>query len=141
MVDLGKAIAVTRVDQQLLTARTIASLSATMEGMRQFGIEIPAFAAGGYHAGGLRLVGENGPELEATGSARIYNFDQTRDMLTGGNDMRGMRQELIALRRELAALRADNSAENRAIASATAKTAKTMERFDDGDALTVRVSA
>ena len=141
VVDLGKAIAVTRVDQQLLTARTIASLSATMEGMRQFGIEIPAFAAGGYHAGGLRLVGENGPELEATGSARIYNFDQTRDMLTGGNDMRGMRQELIALRRELAALRADNSAENRAIASATAKTAKTMERFDDGDALTVRVSA
>ena len=141
VVDLGKAIAVTRVDQQLLTARTIASLSATMEGMRQFGIEIPAFAAGGYHAGGLRLVGESGPELEATGSARIYNFDQTRDMLTGGNDMRGMRQELIALRRELAALRADNSAENRAIASATAKTAKTMERFDDGDALTVRVSA
>ena len=141
VVDLGKAIAVTRVDQQLLTARTIASLSATMEGMRQFGIEIPAFAAGGYHAGGLRLVGENGPELEATGSARIYNFDQTRDLLTGGNDMRAMRQELIALRRELAALRADNSAENRAIASATAKTAKTMERFDDGDALTVRVSA
>lgn len=141
VVDLGKAIAVTRVDQQLLTARTIASLSATMEGMRQFGIEIPAFASGGYHAGGLRLVGESGPELEATGSARIYNFDQTRDMLTGGNDMRGMRQELIALRRELAALRADNSAENRAIASATAKTAKTMERFDDGDALTVRVSA
>ena len=141
VVDLGKAIAVTRVDQQLLTARTIASLSATMEGMRQFGIEIPAFAAGGYHAGGLRLVGESGPELEATGSARIYNFDQTRDLLTGGNDMRAMRQELIALRRELAALRADNSAENRAIASATAKTAKTMERFDDGDALTVRVSA
>ena len=141
VVDLGKAIAVTRVDQQLLTARTIASLSATMEGMRQFGIEIPAFAAGGYHAGGLRLVGENGPELEATGSARIYNFEQTRDMLTGGGDLRGMRQELIALRRELAALRADNSAENRAIASATAKTAKTMERFDDGDALTVRVSA
>lgn len=141
VVDLGKSIAVTRVDQQLLTARTIASLSATMEGMRQFGIEIPAFASGGYHAGGLRLVGENGPELEATGSARIYNFDQTRDMLTGGGDMRGMRQELIALRRELAALRADNSAENRAIASATAKTAKTMERFDDGDALTVRVSA
>jgi hypothetical protein len=141
VVDLGKAIAVTRVDQQLLTARTIASLSATMEGMRQFGIEIPAFAAGGYHAGGLRLVGENGPELEATGSARIYNFEQTRDMLTGGGDMRGILQELIAVNRKLDALHADNSAENRAIASATAKTAKTMERFDDGDALTVRVSA
>lgn len=41
------------------------------------------FADGGYHSGGLRLVGERGPELEATGPARIYNAQQTRRMLSG----------------------------------------------------------
>ncbi|SFU81606.1 hypothetical protein SAMN04489707_102348 [Paenacidovorax caeni] len=43
---------------------------------------IPAFARGGTHAGGLRLVGEEGPELEVTGAARIYSAGQTRDMLS-----------------------------------------------------------
>lgn len=44
-------------------------------------IGIPGFASGGNFGGGLRIVGENGPELEATGPARIYNADQTKDML------------------------------------------------------------
>jgi len=43
---------------------------------------IPAFARGGTFAGGLRLVGEEGPELEVTGAARIYSAGQTRDMLS-----------------------------------------------------------
>lgn len=46
--------------------------------------KVPAFAEGGYHAGGLRLVGERGPELEMTGSARYWTATQTRDLLTGG---------------------------------------------------------
>lgn len=48
------------------------------------GIEIPAFASGGVHTGGLRLVGERGPELEVTGPSRIYTADQTARMLGGG---------------------------------------------------------
>ncbi|MCD6663516.1 MAG: hypothetical protein LT082_08960 [Comamonas sp.] len=44
---------------------------------------IPAFASGGGHAGGLRLVGEDGPELEVTGPARIYNSQQTQQLLAG----------------------------------------------------------
>lgn len=44
----------------------------------------PAFADGGYHSGGLRLVGERGPELEVTGPARIYNPAETRALLSGG---------------------------------------------------------
>jgi len=44
----------------------------------------PAFAGGGDHAGGWRKVGENGPELEATGPSRIFSADQTRDILSGG---------------------------------------------------------
>lgn len=46
---------------------------------------IASFANGGSHSGGLRIVGENGPELEATGPSRIYNARQTERMLSGGN--------------------------------------------------------
>lgn len=45
-------------------------------------LEIPGFASGGDHKGGWRIVGESGPELEATGSARIFSAAQTRDILT-----------------------------------------------------------
>ncbi|QPI08262.1 tape measure protein [Stutzerimonas stutzeri] len=64
--------------------------------------EIPAFARGGFHSGGLRLVGENGPELEVTGPSRIYNASQTAAMLGGGA---GSEAELRALRGEVAGLR------------------------------------
>jgi tape measure domain-containing protein len=63
--------------------------------------EIPAFASGGLHAGGLRLVGEKGPELEVTGPSRIYNASQTAAMLSGA----GSTEELRALRSEVAGLR------------------------------------
>lgn len=43
----------------------------------------PQFASGGQHGGGLRIVGERGPELEATGPARIWSADQTRSMVSG----------------------------------------------------------
>jgi hypothetical protein len=43
------------------------------------GINLPGYATGGYHTGGWRLVGEQGPELEYTGSSRIYsNSDSTK---------------------------------------------------------------
>jgi hypothetical protein len=44
-------------------------------------LNVPFFATGGMHAGGLRIVGENGPELEATGPSRIYNAADTMAML------------------------------------------------------------
>lgn len=44
-------------------------------------LKIPGFAAGGDHRGGLRIVGENGPELEFTGPSRILNADVTRSVL------------------------------------------------------------
>lgn len=45
------------------------------------GLLTPKFAAGGFHDGGLRIVGERGPELEATGPSRIWTAEQTRKML------------------------------------------------------------
>ena len=63
------------------------------------GVGIPAFASGGTFAGGLRVVGENGPELEATGPARIWNSNQLASALTsGGASNAELADELRALR-------------------------------------------
>jgi len=46
---------------------------------------LPGFADGGVHKGGLRLVGERGPEIEYTGPSRIFNATQTKNMLAGSD--------------------------------------------------------
>lgn len=69
------------------------------------------FADGGVHTGGLRLVGENGPELEVTGPSRIYNASQTQSILSsmtqsyGTSDKAALIDEIKALRQEVATLR------------------------------------
>jgi len=55
-----------------------------------------AFANGGFHAGGLRMVGERGPELEWTGQSNIMSNASLRDMLDSTdvvNEIRELRQE------------------------------------------------
>ena len=90
---------------------------------------LPRFAFGGAHFGGLRIVGENGPELEATGPARIWDANQTSRMLGGD-----MSVEIRALREEMELLRY----ETRATAVNTAKTTKVLERVTrDGESLLV----
>jgi len=64
---------------------------------------VPAFAYGGMHSGGVRLVGENGPELEVTGPSRIYSNRDTANMfrdpeLAGAVD--GLRREVSGMRSE-----------------------------------------
>lgn len=46
---------------------------------------VPGFASGGRHRGGLRIVGENGPELEATGPSMIYPTDALARLGGGGS--------------------------------------------------------
>jgi len=81
----------------------------------------PNFAAGGWHAGGLRLVGEQGPELEATGPARLFTAGETRRRLAPDSGSDEAAGEVAALRRQqareaeqaradLASLRAEMSA-------------------------------
>jgi hypothetical protein len=90
----------------------------------------PAFAAGGFHAGGMRLVGENGPELEVTGPSRIYNASQTRGMFSSDSS------RLEALVERLTAEVSNLRIEARATASNTNKTAKILERVTpDGNSL------
>lgn len=72
---------------------------------------IPGFASGGLFRGGLRIVGENGPELEATGESRIWSNSDTRSMLSnigngrGGSDNREVIAELRSLKQEVTILR------------------------------------
>ena len=91
---------------------------------RQLG-GVPAFAGGGSHSGGIRWVGENGPELEVTGPSRIFNASQLR--ASGGQqDNSAIVAELRAIRQENAELRA----ELRAITIHTANTADATRRMD-----------
>lgn len=64
---------------------------------------VPAFAAGGFHTGGLRLVGEHGPELEATGPSRIFSNSDMTKMLSGGRD-ENLRDEIVELQRMMVAV-------------------------------------
>lgn len=83
---LAAIAAQTATAQADVVAAINTSRDAVVDGLRALllavqGEAVPAFAAGGYHAGGLRLVGERGPELEATGAARIYSARETAALL------------------------------------------------------------
>lgn len=86
-------------------------------------LNVSAFANGGLHSGGLRLVGENGPELEATGPSRIYNANQLGGMMGGS----ATADEVRALRDELKVVMFQ-------IAKNTGKTSEQLQRWD-GDGL------
>jgi hypothetical protein len=81
-------------------------------------------ATGGMFSGGLRIVGEAGPELEATGPSRIYNAAQTATMLSGDADVAS----------QIAGLREEMKASLYAVAKNTAQTANRLNRWD-GDGL------
>ncbi len=98
------------------------------------GASIPAFASGGYHSGGMRIVGENGPEMEATGPSRIYTASPTQGKFEPGHN-----QELVAATRALRNDNANMRSELQAIAAYTNKSAKLLERWD-GDGAPVRVA-
>lgn len=89
-------------------------------------LSTPAFAAGGYHSGGVRLVGENGPELEVTGPSRIYNNQQTRSMMGGSSD------EVVAAINRLDARLSNIEDNTRADATHNAKTARLLDRVTHG---------
>ncbi|MFN7155085.1 MAG: phage tail length tape measure family protein [Acidovorax sp.] len=85
-------------------------------------VGIPAFAAGGMHSGGLRLVGERGWEVEATGPARIWNQQQIASAMSGGGNA-----DLVA---ELRALREENRQQAGEIARLNLRMARVLERWD-----------
>jgi len=90
------------------------------------GNQMQGFANGGSFGGGLRIVGERGPELEATGPSRIFSNSQTKDMLKQDNTE--LVAELRALRMELSRLQGSTDV----TASATARTQEILEQIAFG---------
>lgn len=114
---------------QAITRAITATGEVTVEGLRQVVSTLggtPAFASGGFHTGGLRIVGENGPELEMTGASRILNNGQLRSMMSNGDSDNNA--ELVA---EVRALREDNRAQARAITQLQQRMVKVIERWDN----------
>lgn len=92
---------------------------------------LPAFAAGGFHGGGLRLVGEHGPEIEATGASRIWTLDQLMSQLRDpGAANEVLVRQVQSLQQELAQMRAEMRAGQEAVANNTGRTARQLERWD-----------
>jgi tetrahydromethanopterin S-methyltransferase subunit B len=90
--------------------------------------DVPKFASGGFHIGGFRIVGEDGPEIEATGPARYWNASKTKEMLKGDTSPQEVRY-----------LREDNRAQASALVAINARLTKLMERWDRDGMPAVRV--
>ncbi len=111
----------TKSAEQVIAQAIENGTSAQLAGLRAIvaalqGEAIPAFASGGIHAGGWRLVGERGPELEATGPSRIWNAQQTLALMSGGAgggsdalvaEVRGLREDNRALQEAMVRQQAD----------------------------------
>ncbi len=105
---------------------------------------VPGYATGGDHAGGWRIVGEDGPELEATGPARIFNANQTKDMFSRlaspadngavlARAVSSLSAEVGHLRAENALLREEINAGLGAIALNTLNTADHLDAATRGE--------
>ncbi|WP_394789116.1 hypothetical protein [Rhodoferax sp.] len=121
---VAAAVATLNTTIQALYAERAAQGAATTAGT---GLSIPAFAGGGDHAGGIRMVGETGAELELTGASRIFSASQTRDILRPRDGDGGDSASVVA---EVRALREDNRAQALALVQVQSRLNKIIERWD-----------
>ena len=90
---------------------------------------IPRFADGGLHSGGLRLVGERGWEIEASGPARYWNQEQLGRAIagnSGGPDYGVLAASIDRLERRLERLEMQMSK----TANNTARLPELAQQFD-----------
>lgn len=141
LLDASQAQASSSLEVARLQAQTLASLEATLKGIADPAARlksIQGFASGGDFAGGWRLVGEAGPELEVTGPARIFDASTTAQILAGAGgsaEVAGLLRQLLAL---LDQVRADQVTGDVTIARNTGKLATLVERVIRADALQVQ---
>ncbi len=88
-----------------------------------FGERPPGYASGGAFVGGLRIVGEQGPELEYTGPSHIVNASKTEAFMSSNADLLAEIKKLNAKIDRLEAISYQTTKN-------TQKTAKTLEKFD-----------
>lgn len=106
------------------------ALMAEREARIEDGQTVPAFAVGGLHSGGARIVGENGPELEFTGPSRIISNRDFMEAMTNNK-----------LSQEIAALRTEMNQAMFAIARNTLNTYKQLDEWDGNGIPGTRVGA
>lgn len=92
----------------------IVGAQATLEEWRKRGNRgtISGFAQGGFHTGGIRMVGEAGPEIEMTGPSRIFSHNQTASMFRDPDlkdAVRSLKSEVAGLRSEQRQIQMDIS--------------------------------
>jgi phage-related minor tail protein len=132
LIKTAEATATSSIDAAVIQAQTLASLQTTLDLIKDPTKYLKGYAGGGTFSGGYRIVGENGPEIEATGPSRIFDASQTARILSGA----GSDSELRALRLELAAYREEQRIGMAAVAANTGKTARTLDGVtQDGTAL------
>lgn len=76
---------------------------------------IPGFASGGMHRGGLRIVGEHGPELESTGPSRITSNNDLKNIVN--ND--GVVKAISDLQAEIKEVKTSNDKVRKILDSVT----------------------
>lgn len=141
LLDASQAQASSSLEVARLQAQTLASLEATLKGITDPAARlksIQGFASGGDFGGGLRLVGEAGPELEVTGPARIFDAATTAQILAGagGNaEVAGLLRQVLAL---LEQVRSDQVTGDVTIARNTGQLVTLINRVVRADALQVQ---
>ena len=113
--DVRKAAQLAGIDT---SGKTGAQIQQEISNATQMAIQLDSktrsqqFAMGGYFSGGVRMVGERGPELEATGPSRIFSTKQTAELFRNPElvaEVRSLREEVAGLRSESRQLQASNS--------------------------------
>lgn len=123
--------------QQAANGTSLADIGNAIAGSPEAQAKVRGYASGGDHAGGWRIVGEYGPELEATGPARIFSASETSSLMSrlaspsGNTD--ALVAEIRALRAEVKSFREANTAENGAIAKHALNTADHLDAVINGD--------
>lgn len=144
LLEASRTQASSSVEVARMQARTLASLEETLRLINeraQGPTGIAGFASGGWFSGGMRIVGERGPELELTGASRIFDAATTRQILRGGSDD-GAVSEL--LRQVLATLERLRDEQTRGDVALARNTRELVNRFDrvigGGESLSVTVT-
>nr|WP_314540147.1 DUF4214 domain-containing protein [uncultured Massilia sp.] len=65
---------------------SLSDIAASIKKSDEFKAKVPGYANGGDFAGGVRLVGEVGPEIEVTGASRIHSTQSLMDALRNPSD-------------------------------------------------------
>lgn len=89
---------------------------------------IPAFASGGVHAGGWRVVGERGWELEHTGASRVVSHSDSMAML----DNRHVVRAIDSVNRSIDELRRQQAVQSQRQELLAKTTARILETWDEG---------